>query len=53
MTRKDKEVVELRLSVPENLKNQFKGLCAMQGLTMSQVIAKVMQDYIDQQHNQQ
>ncbi|WP_414756143.1 copy number control protein [Anabaena sp. CCY 9910] len=51
MSKKENEPVELRLCVSKDVKNKFKGVCAMQGLTMSEVIAQFMQNYVNQQHN--
>ncbi|MBN3881513.1 MAG: copy number control protein [Nostoc sp. JL34] len=41
--------MELRVFVPGELRNQFKGVCATQGLTMSHVITELMQNYVEQQ----
>jgi len=52
LSKKEKEndTVELRVFVPGDLRNQFKGVCVTQGLTMSQVITEFMKNYVDQQH---
>jgi hypothetical protein len=53
LSKKEKEndTVELRVFVPGGLRNQFKGVCATQGLTMSQVITELMKNYVDHQQS--
>lgn len=43
---KEDGTVELRVFVPGDLRNQFKGKCATQGKTMSEIIAAMMKRYL-------
>lgn len=43
---KNDGTVELRVFVPGELRKQFKGKCATQGKTMSEVISAMMQKYV-------
>jgi|GEM_PF-2039807 len=42
---KNDKTVERRVFVPGDLRNRFKGKCATQGKTMSEVIAAFMENY--------
>ncbi|MBP5976531.1 hypothetical protein HW132_28320 [Brasilonema sp. CT11] len=39
-------IVELRVFIPGDLRNKFKGKCATQGKTMSEVITALMDKYV-------
>ncbi|WP_231510532.1 copy number control protein [Fischerella sp. PCC 9605] len=49
--KKDEGTVEMRVFVPGDLRNQFKGKCATQGKTMSEIITAFMHKYVSGQIN--
>ncbi|AKG24952.1 hypothetical protein [Calothrix sp. 336/3] len=43
----EEKSISLRILMPEKLKNQFKGICAMEGSNMSEMITQFVQRYVD------
>lgn len=41
------KLVTLKLQIPEDLRNAFKGACAVQGKTMRDVVIAAMQTYVE------
>jgi len=46
MLDSEEKIISLRISMPEELKNEFKAICARQGANMSEVVVKFVKDYI-------
>jgi antitoxin component of RelBE/YafQ-DinJ toxin-antitoxin module len=46
MLDSEEKIISLRISMPEDLKNEFKAICARQGANMSEVIVKFVKGYI-------
>ncbi|MEG4246566.1 plasmid partition protein ParG [Microcoleus sp. MON2_D6] len=46
MSDSEEKIISLRISMPEELKNEFKAICARQGANMSEVIVKFVKGYI-------
>jgi antitoxin component of RelBE/YafQ-DinJ toxin-antitoxin module len=46
MLDSEEKIISLRISMPEDLKNEFKAICARQGANMSEVIVTFVKGYI-------
>ncbi|NET36964.1 MAG: copy number control protein [Cyanothece sp. SIO1E1] len=44
----ESKTVTLKIDVPEDLRNAFKGACAVQGKSMKEILIEFMQEYVDQ-----
>lgn len=47
MESEDK-IISLRIFMPEDLKNEFKAVCARQGANMSEVVVKFVKGYVEE-----
>ncbi len=46
MSDSEEKIISLRIFMPEELKNEFKAVCARQGANMSEVVVKFVRGYI-------
>ena len=46
MSGHEEKIISLRIFMPEELKNEFKAVCARQGANMSEVVVKFVKKYV-------
>ena len=46
MSDNEEKIISLRIFMPEELKNEFKAVCARQGANMSEVVVKFVKKYV-------